>query len=114
MSSTYSSNLRVELIRTGDQAGTWGTTTDNNFAYIFDSAIAGYQAVTVFFDQSGADIRQRAIFYRCFESVCVRHPLKFNSAAAASNIYAPPASRAVHPVEQHQLHHHHLQLNGDW
>ena len=47
MSSTYSSSLRVELIGSGDQAGTWGTTTDNNFAYIFDAAIAGYQAVTV-------------------------------------------------------------------
>ena len=46
MSSTYSSSLRVELIGTGDQAGTWGTTTDNNFAYIFDTAIAGYQAIT--------------------------------------------------------------------
>jgi len=47
MSSSYSSNLRVELIGSGDQAGTWGTTTDNNFAYIFDAAIAGYQAVTI-------------------------------------------------------------------
>ena len=47
MSSTYSSSLRVELIGTGDQAGTWGTTTDNNFAYIFDTAIAGYQTVAV-------------------------------------------------------------------
>lgn len=47
MSSSYSSNLRVELIGSGDQAGTWGTTTDNNFAYIFDTAIAGYQTVSV-------------------------------------------------------------------
>jgi hypothetical protein len=47
MSSTYSNSLRVELIGTGDQAGTWGTTTDNNFAYIFDTAIAGYQTVSV-------------------------------------------------------------------
>ena len=47
MSSTYSSSLRVELIGTGYQAGTWGTTTDNNFAYIFDAAIAGYQSVSI-------------------------------------------------------------------
>jgi hypothetical protein len=47
MSSTYSNSLRVELIGNGDQAGAWGTTTDNNFAYIFDTAIAGYQAVTI-------------------------------------------------------------------
>lgn len=47
MSSTYSNSLRVELIGSGDQAGTWGTTTDNNFAYIFDTAIAGYQTVSI-------------------------------------------------------------------
>jgi hypothetical protein len=47
MSSTYSSSLRAELIGSGDQAGAWGTTTNNNFNYIFDVAIAGYQAVTI-------------------------------------------------------------------
>ncbi len=45
--STYSSSLRVELITQGDQAGTWGTTTNDNFAYVFDTAIAGYQTVSV-------------------------------------------------------------------
>lgn len=47
MSSTNSTNLRIELIGTGDQSGTWGTTTNNNFAYVIDSAIAGYQTVSV-------------------------------------------------------------------
>jgi len=47
MSSTYSNSLRIELIGNGDQAGAWGTTTDNNFAYIFDTAIAGYQSVAI-------------------------------------------------------------------
>jgi hypothetical protein len=47
MSSTYSESLRIELIGTGDQAGAWGTTTDNNFAYIFDKAIAGYLDVDI-------------------------------------------------------------------
>jgi len=45
--STYSPNLRVELITSGDQAGTWGNTTNDNFAYIFDQAIAGSQAIVV-------------------------------------------------------------------
>lgn len=45
--STYSPSLRVELITQGDQAGTWGTTTNDNFAYVFDTAIAGYQTVSV-------------------------------------------------------------------
>ena len=47
MSSTYSNSLRVELIGSGDQAGAWGSTTNNNFAYIFDSAIAGYVSVDI-------------------------------------------------------------------
>ena len=47
MSSTYSSNLRIELIGSGDQAGAWGATTDSNLGYILDTAIAGYQAVAI-------------------------------------------------------------------
>lgn len=47
MSSTYSTDLRVQLMGTGDQAGTWGATTNNNFQYIFEQAIAGVQTVTL-------------------------------------------------------------------
>jgi len=45
MPSTYSSNLRFELIGTGEQAGTWGTTTNTNLGTLVEQAIAG--AVTV-------------------------------------------------------------------
>ena len=37
--STYSSNLRIELITTGTQAGTWGTTTNDNFSTILEAEI---------------------------------------------------------------------------
>lgn len=47
MSSTYSQDLRIQLMGSGDQAGTWGTTTNNNFQYILEQAIAGYQSVTI-------------------------------------------------------------------
>jgi hypothetical protein len=47
MASTYSPILRTELIGSGDQAGIWGSTTNSNFQYIFEAAIAGYVAVTV-------------------------------------------------------------------
>jgi len=92
MSSTYSSNLRVELIGSGDQAGTWGTTTDNNFAYIFDAAIAGYQAVTI------SSSAQALTYVNGPTSTAALNQsvyaiLKFNSAAAASAVYAPPASK---------------------
>lgn len=47
MSSTYSSDLRIELIGTGDQAGVWGLTTNNNLNYVIEQAIAGYISVAV-------------------------------------------------------------------
>jgi len=92
MSSTYSSNLRVELIGSGDQAGTWGTTTDNNLAYIFDSAIAGYQAITVTSTaQALTYVNGPTSSAALNQSVYAM--LKFNSASAATAIYAPPASK---------------------
>lgn len=47
MASTYS-NLGIELVGTGEQAGSWGTTTNNNLGTLIDQAISGYitQAVT--------------------------------------------------------------------
>jgi len=47
MSSTYSPSLRIELIGAGDQAGTWGSTTNTNLGTIIESAIAGYISVSV-------------------------------------------------------------------
>ena len=41
MASTYSTNLKIELIGTGDQSGSWGTTTNENFANVFEQAIVG-------------------------------------------------------------------------
>jgi hypothetical protein len=48
MSSTYSDNLKIELIGTGDQAGNWGSTTNTNLGTLLEQAISGYvtQAVT--------------------------------------------------------------------
>jgi hypothetical protein len=47
MASTYSPSLRIELIGAGDQAGTWGTTTNTNLGTLIEAAIAGYIAVSV-------------------------------------------------------------------
>ena len=92
MSSTYSSSLRVELIGSGDQAGTWGTTTDNNFAYTFDAALAGYQAVTVTSTaQALTYVNGPTSTANLNQSVYAM--LKFNSASAATAIYAPPVSK---------------------
>ena len=47
MASTYSPNLRVELIGTGDQAGTWGSTTNTNLGTLLENAVSGYVSVSV-------------------------------------------------------------------
>lgn len=41
MPSTYSPNLRFELIANGEQANTWGTTTNTNIGTLVGEAIAG-------------------------------------------------------------------------
>ena len=47
MASTYSPNLRLELIGTGEQQGTWGSTTNTNLGTLLEEAIGGYVSVTV-------------------------------------------------------------------
>lgn len=42
MSSTYSTNLAIELIGAGDQAGNWGSTTNTNLGTLIEQAISGY------------------------------------------------------------------------
>ena len=45
MSSTYS-NLKIELIATGEQSGTWGITTNTNLGTALEEAIVGSADVT--------------------------------------------------------------------
>lgn len=47
MAITYSTNLRLTLIGTGDQAGTWGNTTNTNIGTLIEQSIAGYVSQTV-------------------------------------------------------------------
>ena len=41
MASTFSTSLRIELQGTGENSGTWGTITNNNFSQSLEFAIAG-------------------------------------------------------------------------
>ena len=47
MASTYSPSLRIELIGAGEQAGTWGTTTNTNLGTLLEQAIAGVESITL-------------------------------------------------------------------
>ena len=51
MASTYS-DLKIELIGTGEQSGTWGTTTNTNLGTAIEEAITGSADVSF----SGADV----------------------------------------------------------
>ena len=46
MSSTYSPNLKLELIAPGEQSGVWGTTTNANIGTALEEAIVGLAIVT--------------------------------------------------------------------
>jgi len=86
--STYSPSLRIELITTGDQAGTWGNTTNTNLGTLVESAIAGYVSVSVttanqaFTALNGAadEARQQMIALT-------------TTTGANFNVYAPPAEK---------------------
>lgn len=93
MSSTYSPDLRIELIGTGDQAGVWGNTTNNNLAYVLEQAIAGYVSVAV----SSAN---QALTYlngastTAADNQSVHASLALTTSTSANfAIYAPPASK---------------------
>jgi hypothetical protein len=47
MASTYSTSLKLELIGQGEQSGTWGLTTNNNFGALVEQAITGVQTITM-------------------------------------------------------------------
>ena len=47
MPATYSTGLRTELMATGEESGTWGTVTNNNFSQVFEYSIAGVYAKTL-------------------------------------------------------------------
>ena len=46
MASTFSSDLKLELMATGENAGTWGTKTNTNLNLV-QQAVAGYEAIDV-------------------------------------------------------------------
>lgn len=86
--STYSNNLRIELITTGTQAGTWGDTTNTNLGTVVEDSIAGYVTVSViaanqaFTAVDGAADQARNAMIRLTTTT-----------GANFAVYAPPASK---------------------
>lgn len=88
MSSTYSTDLRIELIGNGEQSGVWGTTTNNNLGTLIEQAIAGLANVSV---TSG---NQALTAYNGVsdEARCAAVRLT-TTTVAPFNIYVPPVPK---------------------
>ena len=88
MSSTASQILRLELIGTGDQVGTWGNTTNTNLGTLLEGAIAGLASVSV----TSANQALTATDYAADQARMAILTLT-TTTLAAFNVYAPPVSK---------------------
>lgn len=88
MPSTYSPNLRIELIATGEQSGTWGTTTNTNLGTLIEDAVAGYVSVSI----TSADQALTANNGSADQSRNMTINLT-TTTTADFNVYVPPAEK---------------------
>ena len=88
MASTYSSLLRFELIGTGDQSGTWGSTTNTNIGTLIEKSVAGTATINVasgnvtLSTEDGADDEARCLILNVT-----------GSPGTSRNIIAPKSSK---------------------
>jgi hypothetical protein len=86
--STYSPSLRIELITTGDQAGTWGNTTNTNLGGLIESAIAGYVSVSITSANQALTALNGAPDQSRNQTIALT-----TTTTAVFNVYAPPAEK---------------------
>jgi hypothetical protein len=88
MPSSYSPDLRIELIANGEQSGTWGTTTNTNLGTLIEDAIAGLASVSV----TSADQALTAANGSADQARCAAVSLT-TTTTAAFNVYVPPVPK---------------------
>lgn len=93
MASTYSTDLRLELIGTGDQAGTWGNTTNTNLGTLIEQSIIGYTTVPI---TDGANTV--ITISDGLTSVARNHTLELTGALTANRILEVPAKKKTFVV----------------
>jgi hypothetical protein len=91
MPSSYSPDLRIELIANGEQSGTWGTTTNTNLGTLIEDAIAGLASVAV----TSADQALTALNGAADQARCAAVSLSIGAwgSPANFNIYVPPVTK---------------------
>lgn len=95
MASTYSPNLRIELIGTGDQAGTWGNTTNSTDQYVLENAVSGYQAIPInSSNQALSYVYGSTTSAASNQAVFAFLQLTTGTVTTAFNLYAPPTPKS--------------------
>ena len=89
MSSTYSPDLRIELIGTGDQAGVWGNTTNTNLNTVLETAIAGYTSVSIIASSQALTANYGSADEARYAAIA----LTTSGISAAFSVFAPPSSK---------------------
>ena len=88
MPSTYSPDLRIELIANGEQSGTWGSTTNTNLGTLIEDAIAGAASVTT----ASASQALTAANGSADQARCAAVILD-TSSGGNYNVYVPPVTK---------------------
>jgi hypothetical protein len=87
--ATYSPSLRLNLIATGAEAGTWGNTTNYNLGTLMEQAVTGLAVVSVA-STSQALTANNGVADESRDAII---QLNGGGVAAAFSIYAPPVSK---------------------
>ena len=88
MPSSYSPDLRIELIANGEKTGTWGTITNDNLGVIIEDAISGLASVSI----TSANQALTAQNGAADQSRCAAVSLT-TTTIAPFNVYVPPVTK---------------------
>ena len=88
MPSTYSPDLRIELIANGEKSGTWGTITNDNLGVIIEDAISGLASVTTISANQALTAQNGAVD----QARCAALSLD-TSTGANFAVYVPPVTK---------------------
>lgn len=88
MPSAYSPDLRIELIATGDQSGTWGTTTNTNLGTLLEDAISGLASVSITAASQALTIANGAVDQARNAAIAVT-----TTTAANFEVFIPPVTK---------------------
>jgi hypothetical protein len=88
MPSSFSPNLRLELIADGEQAATWGQTTNTNLGTLLEASIAGYTTVSVTSAAQALSLLNGAADQARNAVIALT-----TTTGAPFSVYAPPATK---------------------